>query len=369
MGKRCILISILLILSCANRPFLPPVSSSDTNFKLEDDEKRLWESSELIQKTLHRQSQVLADPDLEAYLNGVARKLQPSATFAQIPFKVKVVKDRRLNACAFPNGFILIHTGILSQMESESQLAMLLSHEMTHATHRHMINQFRKMRSVDFILVSQIASSGYSRELETEADTVGFKLMVDAGYDPHDGMRLFQHLKAYIVEEKIQEPYFFGTHPHVQERIENFGRLALQAPPARKKADDSVFLKQIHKAILENARLNIESGKMKMAEKEAEKSLSIFPDNAGALTLLGKIYIKKEDQKDREKALAFFEKAITADPGYPDPYREKGIIHLKKGEKAMARAALENYLSKSGNPIDRKLIEAYIRECPEGSIR
>ena len=51
--------------------------------------------------------------------------------------KIVVIKDPYLNAFAFPNGVIYIHTGMLARMDNEAQLAALLAHEMSHCIHRH----------------------------------------------------------------------------------------------------------------------------------------------------------------------------------------------------------------------------------------
>jgi peptidoglycan/xylan/chitin deacetylase (PgdA/CDA1 family) len=54
---------------------------------------------------------------------------------------------------AFPNGVIYIHTGILARMDNEAQLATLLAHEMTHATHRHLVKQFRDIKIKQLFLL------------------------------------------------------------------------------------------------------------------------------------------------------------------------------------------------------------------------
>src|SRR4030067_1130229 len=96
----------------------------------------------------------------------------------------------------------------LQEWTTEAQLATLLAHEMTHATHRHAIKQFRDARNKTAFLAvitagtsglaaplgalgTLAAITGYSREQEAEADREGFKLMVKAGYDPGEAPKLF----------------------------------------------------------------------------------------------------------------------------------------------------------------------------------
>ena len=133
-------------------------------------------------------------------------------------------------------------------MDNEAQLATLLGHEMTHVTHRHLVKMFRDIKNkTAFLATLQVATAGlgpigslagtlgtigtvaavtgYSRENETEADKEGFHLVALAGYDVEEAPKLFLHLKREVEEEQIKEPFFFGTHPRLQERIDNYNVL------------------------------------------------------------------------------------------------------------------------------------------------
>ena len=223
------------------------VSSEDFT-RFEDDEKRLWVRSKEEQEVLDESGFIYEDAELEAYLNDVAKKIEPPDVYEAIPFQVKVIKNPHLNAFAYPNGVIYIHTGILARMENEAQLATLLAHEMTHSTHRHAVSGFRDLKNKAAVFATlQVATAGfggyadlanllgylgtmasitgYSRELESEADSVGFSLMTNAGYDPEESPKLFVHIKKELEEEKIREPFFFGTHPRIRERIESYEKL------------------------------------------------------------------------------------------------------------------------------------------------
>ena len=109
----------------------------DKSFIFEEDEKRLWNRSEEEERSIAKSGMLYQDRELEAYLNGVASKLQPPEAYERIPFRILVLKNPYCNAFALPNGYIYVHTGILARMDNEAQLATLLAHEMTHATHRH----------------------------------------------------------------------------------------------------------------------------------------------------------------------------------------------------------------------------------------
>jgi tetratricopeptide (TPR) repeat protein len=212
------------------------------------------------------------------------------------------------------------------------------------------------------------AVTGYSRELETEADVEGFKLIVNAGYDPEEAPKLFIHLKQEIEEEKKKEPFFFGTHPRLKERVENYDNFNQNQYKDKRGGvkNSEIFLEKINKVILDNSHLDLKAGSFKIAERGVEKYLTIKLDNPKAYCLLGEIYRQKAEKGDLEKAKEHYQKAISIDPFYPDAHKGIGLIHYKQGEKELAKNSLEQYLSLSPQAIDRAYIEEYLKQCHGG---
>ncbi len=178
----------------------------------------------------------IPDQELEDYLNQVAAKLRPQSAPQDLVIRVKVIKNAYLNAFAYPNGMIYIHTGLLARMDNEDQLAAVLAHELAHCTQRHALRAFRKYKGQPAILTAvqhtllktrglqdmaqflgitgaMAAISGYVRELEAEADRLGIELMTVAGYNPREALFLFDHMITEIEQEGLREPFFFGSHP------------------------------------------------------------------------------------------------------------------------------------------------------------
>jgi Tfp pilus assembly protein PilF len=176
------------------------------------------------------------------------------------------------------------------------------------------------------------------------------------------------HLKKEIEEEKKKEPFFFGTHPRLQERVENYDNF-LKTQYKDKKGgiqNSEVFLEKIHKVILDNSYLNLKAGRFKIAERGVERYLTIKSNNPKAYCLLGEIYRQKAEKGDLEKAKEHYQKAISIDPSYPDAYKGMGLIHYKQGEKEQAKKCLEQYLSLSPQAMDKAYIEEYTKKCHEG---
>jgi predicted Zn-dependent protease len=380
-----LLILMLCFAAACSIPANLPLATENSSV---DDEKRLWQRSEDEQKVLTQSGLIYRDDQLDDYVNQVARKLQPPEILEHIPFRIMVIKSPYLNAFAFPNGVIYIHTGILARMDNEAQLAALLGHEMTHCTHRHALKTLRHFKSKSDFLVgvqasliqfsgigslvnklgslgSKAAVSGYRRDLETEADLVGLQLMAKAGYDPNEALRLFEHLKREIEEENIQEPFFFGCHPRLQERVENcknFLKTRYQKEETGIK-NTGVFLTTLYKVILDNAWLDLKAGRFHSAQRGAEKYLKIEPNDARVYYLLGEVFRQRAKADDMHKAKAYYKKAISLDPFYPDPHKAIGLIYYKDGEKTLAKRSFGQCLSLSPHRPDKAYIVGYLKQC------
>jgi len=367
----------------------PPISVSEA-LNNGEDEKMLWRRARKEQQIINGSGLLYRDPELEIYLNRVAQKLQAFTDPADISFDIKVVNDPNVNAVAFPNGVIYIHTGILARLDNEAQLAALLAHEMTHCTHRHSL---RVIKSIDkrpgFMAVSQplrkiamvqdlarllgvsgsmAAVTGYTREFEAEADRVGLDLVVKAGYDPRQVMNLFEHLRQEIEIKGIKEPYFFGTHPSVDQRMENAGRwLATEFSGNEAGIKNfEIFRIRVSKLVLDNARLDLRLGRFYTAAKGVKKYLRQNPSDAGAYYLLGEIYRQQGRQDDTLKALGHFEKAIALDPSFPAPHRAIGLMHYKAGQRKLAQKYFESCLLLSPDTPDNAFIQGYLQRCIDG---
>jgi beta-barrel assembly-enhancing protease len=368
---RLLAIAAVFAAACAQTR-LPPASGNA--FQREEDERGLWRQAEEAEARFESSGIVYEDAELEAYLTDVGRRLQPAAALAAIPFRVRVVRNPYLNAFTLPNGRIYVHTGMLARMDNEAQLATLLAHEMTHATHRHAVRERRDLQNhaalaigLNSILpgVGSLAAfssvRGYSRELETEADDQGLKLVVAAGYDAREAPKLFAHLQEQLREEKQSEPFFFGTHPALEARIENY-RTRIESQGLARKAGTTnaeSFLRQTRALVYDNAVLDLRMGRFVAAERGAHKFASLDAASPRGPFLLGEI-ARQRSEGEWDQALDDYRRAVTLDAAYADPYRAIGLILYKRGDKPAARKAFEKYLSLSPAASDRGYIEAYM---------
>lgn len=373
-----------LVAACAT----PPPITVDEALTTGKEEKLLWRRALEEQQVINSSGWLYRNAELETYLNEVAAKLKAFTDSPDISYDIKIINDPNLNAFAFPNGVIYVHTGVLARMENEAQLAALLAHEMTHCTHRHSLRVLKSIKdrpgymaavqkSIEKVAMvqelaqflgvngSMTAVAGYTREFEAEADRVGLDLMAQAGYDPRQALNLFEHLRQEIEIEGVKEPFFFGTHPSVQQRIEN-ASLWLATEYSGKDAgliNSEIFRSRLNELVLDNARLDLRIGRFYIAQSSVEKYLRRNPDDAGAHYLLGEIFRQQGRQDDTKKAIKQYKKAIALDPSFPAPHKAMGLMHYEEGERRLAQKFFETCLLLSPNAPDKAYIQGYLEKC------
>lgn len=356
-------------------------------FALTNEEKILWKQSEKSQKALEKGGTLYVDSELTAYINEVAAKLWPENLVQQdqLTFEVFVIKNPLLNAITFPNGKIYVHTGILARMENEAQLATLLAHEMSHAVNRDALTSYRNLKNKTAMLSTMgvvtsglggygslaylagsfgIVSSiyGYSRELEEQADRFGINRMYAAGFDPNEAPKLFSIMLSWLETNDIDEPFFFGTHPKLQDRINSYNLLlSTQFKDLTGTVNALQYQDKIKEIILLNAELNIKAGRLKIAEQDIWTYIDRQNKSSKAYYLLGEICTQNETDSDTPKAIEFYSYAIYLEPNYPDPYRELGLIAFKQDRMDEAEKYFTSYLNLAPNAIDRSYIEANLK--------
>ena len=370
-----------LLAGCAAKE----AKTSTGTLVLEDDEQRLWRQVRDEEKRIDRSGHVLQDAELNAYLNEIAKAVAGDRFTDQgMSFQIKVIKNPLLNAFTEPNGVIYVHTGILIKMENEAQLATLLGHEMIHALNRHSVRSLRRMKgtsatligfqilTLPFGLVGSLANllgtagalasiSGYSQEFETEADTDGLALMVAAGYSPGEAAKLFVHLKKDVEDHKQKEPFFFGSHPRLEERIANYeGLVSTVYSGTQGKIIADQFSNRIRPLILENTRLNIAMGRFPAAEQDLQGAIVRYGESADFRFTLGEVYAQRAEPSDLDKAQKEYQLALASNPNYAPAYKALALIHYKQGNGDLARTAFERYLQSSPSAEERAYIEGYL---------
>lgn len=157
-----------------------------------------------------------------------------------------LVRDKSVNAFALPGGYVGVHLGLIAMTGTPDELASVLAHELSHVTQRHIARMMGQqartswMSMASMVLGILAASSNpaagqaliyggqaagiqgqlnFSRDMEREADRVGFTVMSDAGFQPGGMAQMFEHLQqASRLNDDGSFPYL-RSHPLTSERI------------------------------------------------------------------------------------------------------------------------------------------------------
>jgi predicted Zn-dependent protease len=397
-----VLILLAVTASCASTQ-LPPISASGARFEPLRDERALWEKSRKEEDRLLYKASLYDDPLLESYLQGVVTRLTPQgmADNPAVHYRVRVVEDPTLNAFSFPHGSIYVHTGLLARVENEDQLATVLGHEMSHVERRHMLRYERSAHNreigisvveVAALLVVEAAAeiarsdghpiagdaidvlgnvgvelslglalvasvNGYGRGLETEADDGGFAKMSAAGYRLNEAPKVYEALKEDYGEPKKIEAFFFGNHPRLSERVENSKHYAGLNKAAeatdRKPVDPDLFARRIRPVVRDDARLNIQLGRLKIAESELKRAEAWMPDDPLTRLYVGRLRVAQAEESKKDEAAQrrlraeagdAFRDAVRLGPEIPGAHRDLGHFLVEEKEYGPACRELERYL-------------------------
>jgi predicted Zn-dependent protease len=188
-----------------------------------------------------------------AYVESVGRRLAAYSGVANsgAAFRFTTLNSAVENAFAVPGGYVYITRQLMTLMDDEAQLAFALGHETGHIAGNHhrarqsaarrnsiqgifgallgsllgggigrAVSQFSQQRA-------QLAMLGFSREQEYQADTLGMRYMIAAGYDPSGAAEILAALtRNSALQARIQGdnnrklPEWASTHPLSENRMQ-----------------------------------------------------------------------------------------------------------------------------------------------------
>lgn len=204
-------------------------------------------------------SDVLRDGPVVNAIKEVAQRLA-GATRVSLPWELSVVQEDQVNAFCLPGGKIVVYTAILPVTQSRAGLAVVMGHEMAHATSHHGASRMFKqqvtqtlMTGAQFSLYSMdynqqqmaMAALGafskygvqlpFSRGDETEADRIGLIFMARAGYDPRQAPEFWKRMARRTGSG--QPPQFASSHPSHETRIQDINGWMPEAMAEYEKSD------------------------------------------------------------------------------------------------------------------------------------
>jgi predicted Zn-dependent protease len=302
-------LTVLAILISASTAFAQPIKQS---FNSTSSLPTLGESSQItpaaerrigdhIAASIYRDPDYIDDPVLVDYLQSIWLPLMAAARARgelnaeledRFSWQIFLIRDRTVNAFALPGGFFGVHLGLISTVSSRDELAAVLGHELSHVTQRHIARLITQQSQqtpwmVGAMILGALALSknpqagsaaivggqalaaqnqlNFSRDMEREADRVGFGVMLDAGFEGSGVASMFDKLQqASRLNDNGAFPYL-RTHPLNTQRIaEAQSRLQLAAqnvvPASASSQLDSAQALVLHAMMASRARVLADPG-------------------------------------------------------------------------------------------------------------
>jgi predicted Zn-dependent protease len=253
-----------------------------------------------IAASIYRDPDYIDDAVLSDYMQSIWQPLLAAARARgelnaeleeRFAWDLFLIRDRSINAFALPGGYLGVHLGLIGAVASRDEIAAVLGHELSHITQRHisrLITQQARTTPwlIGAMILGMLAASkspnaaqaamvggqavaaqsqlNFSRDMEREADRVGFGVMTDAGFDSRGVGSMFEKLQqASRINDNGSFPYL-RSHPLTTQRIAEAQarvQLALQDPDPRKAgAEEVAQAKVLHAMMAARARVLADPG-------------------------------------------------------------------------------------------------------------
>lgn len=199
-------------------------------------ERQFYLKSNFVLDELLRSGQLLFNDPISAYVEKILAVLLKDEEKLQQELSVYTVKSASVNAFATDRGEIFVNVGLIAKLGNEAQLAFILCHEIQHYLEKHNLDLFvyeGKVEKGEEVFKSEksydkvLDKHSYNRDLEREADELGYKLFKKAGYSLEDALGVFEILSL--------------THTPYQNEVFTFDWLEL----GNIKIDQSLYLEKV----------------------------------------------------------------------------------------------------------------------------
>lgn len=169
---------------------------------------------------------MIESPEALGYVRRIGNKLAATTGRRDLDYEFFVILDPTLNAFALPGGKIFVNAGAILETDSEAELAGLLAHELSHSVLSHGFQQVTRGNLSSSVaqylpyggLINNVFLSGYSRDMERQADIVGTQIL-DAGGYAADGLHNVMITLNEQSAEGPRAPAWIASHPNPEDRV------------------------------------------------------------------------------------------------------------------------------------------------------
>ncbi len=340
-----------------------------------------------IAASLFKDPDYLDDPVLGDYLQSVWQPLLVAARARgelspeleeRFAWRLLVLRDRSVNAFALPGGYLGVHTGLIGVVSDSDELAAVLAHELSHVTQRHIARLTSQQQAqtpwvIGAMILGALAASkspnaasaaivggqalavqgqlNFSRDMEREADRVGYGLMTEAGFDGRGAAGMFDKLQqASRLNDNGSFPYL-RSHPLSTERMAEARarqQAGATAPPSDAKAQgtpsarDAVLL---HSLMSARARVLGSPGvdALRAMQAQASRELLASPAASKAESRAANLYagaLAASRLREPAAAEAFLARLQTVVAGLPRAQEQAAFLAIEMDLQASKRPSV-----------------------------
>jgi len=324
------------------------------------------------------QNLIVDEKDLTDYLSEILEKLASPDERRRYKLRVRVLRSNEFNAFAAPNGTVFVCTGLLSRTVNEAQVAAVLAHELGHIVLEHTEKNLLEMKrqTREFVLdesrrnpealllrdglagtimgdAMRVAASGYTDQIEREADSVALVRMAAAGYEPPADFRGFINSirddgAEYAGNQDIRKSQAYG---------------GVKDSAGDDEIERGYFNVKLGGVILYEVVMNHAAGRTDVVEQLLDRLLAVDSCDVAALIRRGDMERQLSPRSDA--SIVWYERALKCSPGNPAALRALGFAYHSIGRADKALRYLRRYCETATGAPDIKMARELLRQCEE----
>lgn len=279
-----------------------------------------------------RDPQYVSDPVINQYLTQLGQKLaQHTSVPLHYDIQVFSLTDRSINAFALPGGYVGINTGLITAAESESELASVIAHEISHVALRHVARGMTQGSESNHIMIASLVGAllaglagsadlamgvasfgqaaavdrqlGFSRQAEQEADRVGYQMLKGAGFDTAGMAQMFKRLQQNSRLNESSSAYA-TTHPLSAQRLSDAENRSYSNSDSNYNENDDFWFVQAAVMVLET-----KGGAALQAVQQRLQSLASSRTGASQAAAYYGLAYAAQQRRDIQSAQNYLQKA------------------------------------------------------------
>ena len=227
--------------------FNTATNEQETSLYSTDQEQQIGAS---VAREIEKEYQVVDDVGMNERVDRITERIAKVCDRKELVFVTRVIdakeseEDKIVNAVSLPGGYVYVFKDLLDYVKDDDQLASVIAHEIGHITARHSIKRiqgsYASFMAMIAALTTRSAAAGgvaaaldamfwkYSQDDEIQADNLGIKYLIRAGYDPTAMVSMLEKLKEFDAKQPIRPKMYGRTHPYIHERIASANRMINQ---------------------------------------------------------------------------------------------------------------------------------------------